>query len=398
MRASSPDSEETTIPSSARRRASRWRTTLLPIGPAPPMTTTCGSPSTRMRWSAMPNARRRSAAPAERIPRAEAAIRRAGSKSSGAFVRSTADRERAAAPRPVGRLGAPPVLIAGPILGRGGVKAGERDARCGCLSKLVGDDQRGERGGRGGHQQATGLGAQRHAGGQRDGGGDARPGLRAADPGAERHQPEQVQRRSAQDGQRPGRAQLIAGMGDHKFVAHGGEQDPGDDRQMQVRVGVAAHPPRRFVGGHPPHRRRRLPPEVEPPQRHRRQERHAEGDDDRRREADVGGGRSVRTMLSPNTMITNSWKRSAKWPASISHSVIGVGPARQPVPHQRGRQVDAQRRQPQRPAGVSVGQRAADPQGADRMLHVRICWKLRLNRPAGVTATTKPFRPICNAQ
>ena len=35
--------------------------------------------------------------------------------------------------------------------------------------------------------------------------------------------------------------------------------------------------------------------------------------------------------------------------------------------------------------------------GADRMLHVRICWKLRLNRPAGVTATTKPLRPICSS-
>ena len=33
--------------------------------------------------------------------------------------------------------------------------------------------------------------------------------------------------------------------------------------------------------------------------------------------------------------------------------------------------------------------------GADRMLHVKICWKLRLNRPAGVTATTKPLRAIC---
>ena len=92
------------------------------------------------------------------------------------------------------------------------------------------------------------------------GGCGAGPGLRAADPGAERHQSEEVQRWSAQGSQRPGHTQLVAGVGDHQLVAHCGEEDAGDDRQVQVGVGVAAHPPGCFVGGHAPHRRRRLPP------------------------------------------------------------------------------------------------------------------------------------------
>ena len=52
----------------------------------------------------------------------------------------------------------------------------------------------------------------------RDGGGGAGPGLRAAHQEAERHQPEQVQRRPAQGGQRPGRAQLVAGVSDHQLA------------------------------------------------------------------------------------------------------------------------------------------------------------------------------------
>ena len=82
----------------------------------------------------------------------------------------------------------------------------------------------------------------------------------------------------------------------------------------------------------------------------------------------------VRTMLSPNTMITNSWKRSAKWPASISHSVIGVGPL-------RGSQYRISGAARSMPNAVNHSAQRAPPSanappiqsGADRMLHVRIC-------------------------
>ena len=104
-------------------------------------------------------------------------------------------------------------------------------------------------------------------------------------------------------------------------------------------------------------------------------------------------------MLSPSTMITNSWNRSAKWPGSIAHSTIGVRPIVGTQYRASGAARSTARAASHR-AHRAPPSTSAPPihSGMDSTLQVRIWTKFRWNVPDGVTATTKAFRTTCRAQ
>ena len=176
---------------------------------------------------------------------------------------------------------------------------------------------------------------------------------------------DEVDRRAGDDRGDLGAAQRLAGVGDHQLVADRRDDDPGDEHDVQVRVGVARHA--RAVGGHlqPPLGDPHDVGEVQPPQRRGDEERGGERGERRRVEPAVLIVAPVRTIDSPSAMMMNSPKRSAKWAVLTCHAVS-------PMNERPGIQnsasgaavVDRQRDEPQGRAGRAAGDRAGDPEHA----------------------------------
>ena len=91
----------------------------------------------------------------------------------------------------------------------------------------------------------------------------------------------------------------------------------------------------------------------------------------------------------------NSWKRSAKWPGSISHSRAGAVP----IPGTQYVTSGATRSSPsaashsaqRRPSSATA---PAIHSGVEASAQMPILRKLSRKAPLGVTATTKALRPI----
>ena len=116
--------------------------------------------------------------------------------------------------------------------------------------------------------------------------------LRLADPGGAGHQAGEEERGAAERDERSRVVQVVRRMRDHELVADRDEHDPGDDREVQVGVDVAADlAPLLGRGRADPleHRAGDLA-EVQPPERRRGEEGEQERGDDVDAQPRVRGG------------------------------------------------------------------------------------------------------------
>ena len=90
---------------------------------------------------------------------------------------------------------------------------------------------------------------------------------------------EQIERRPAEQGRDRGGGRRPAGMGDRHLVRGGGDDDAGDDRNVEIGVGEPRHPARILVLGELPRRPLGADVEIEPPHRDRADEGAGEGGD-----------------------------------------------------------------------------------------------------------------------
>jgi hypothetical protein len=96
---------------------------------------------------------------------------------------------------------------------------------------------------------------------------------------------------------------------------------------VQVAVGVTCEPAGVVGLGDPALGRFGDLAEVQPPQRAGDQERERQRGDDAGREPAGARRRAVITIDWPSAMITNAWKRSAKWLPSTSQSDVSDRPS-----------------------------------------------------------------------